>query len=111
VIAVRAGTARRGDVDCIDGVANATLYERPGAAAIPADDGIPLLFRLVLLAGEGQTVCTRYEGDARAGWRGRDFLPDGRRLPALDSPGEVMTIIPAGPIDRLIAYRGPATPS
>jgi hypothetical protein len=111
VIAIRAGSARRGDADCVDAVANATLYERPGAAAIAADDNIPLFFRLVLLAGEGQTVCTRYEGSARAGWRGRAFLPDGRRLPQLDDAEERITIVPRAPIEGLITYRAPARAS
>lgn len=111
VIAVRAGSTRRGDVDCVDAVANATLYERPGAAANTDDDSVPLFFRLVLLAGEGQTVCTRYEGDARAGYRSRAFLPDGHRLPKLDDAEERTTIIPAGAVERLVVHRQGTTTS
>jgi hypothetical protein len=107
VMAVRAGTERRGGVDCITGLANATLYERPGRPAGRDDDSTPLLFRLGLLALEDQTVCTRYEGDRASGWRGRNFTPDGRRLAALDDEFERITIVPAAPLDRLIVYRAP----
>lgn len=107
VIGLRAGSARRGDVDCVDAIANATLYERPGATRRDEDETIPLYFRLILLAGEGQTICTRYEGNRQAGWRGRAFLPDGRSLPQLDDAEERITIVPAGPIDRLVTYRPP----
>jgi hypothetical protein len=107
VIGVRAGSERRGDVDCIEGIANAALYERPGARRGADDDTIPLLFRLGLLAGEGQTICTRYDGDRATGWRGRNFTPDGRRLPQLDDEHEVLTIVPAAPIESLIVYRPP----
>lgn len=107
VMAVRAGSERRGGVDCIPGIVNATLYERPGAAARPDDDAIPLFFRLGLLAAEGQTVCTRYEGSRAAGWHGRNFTTDGRSLPHLDDEFERITIVPAAPVDRLIVYRAP----
>lgn len=107
VIGLRAGSARRGDTDCVDSIANATLYERPDVAAGPDDAEVPLYFRLTLIAGEGQTVCTRYEGDRAAGWRSRAFLPDGHALPQLDDEGERITIVPAAPIDRLIVYRAP----
>lgn len=106
VVAVRAGTERRGGVDCVAGIANATLYERPGRSGRD-DSDIPLFFRLALLASEGQTVCTRYEGNRETGWRGRNFTAEGRRLPGLDDEFERITIIPAGPIDRLIVYRQP----
>lgn len=106
VIGLRAGSARRGDVDCVDAIANATLYERPDVAASDADARIPLLFRLLLLAAEDQRVCTRYQGDARAGYRGLAFLPDGRALPRLNESDERITIIPAGPLERLVTYSG-----
>ena len=107
VVAVRAGTERRGGVDCVSAIANATLYERPGRTERPSDADMPLFFRLALLAAEGQTVCTRYEGDRASGWRGRNFTAEGRRLPGLEDEFERITIIPAGPIDSLIVYRPP----
>ena len=105
VMAVRAETERRGGVDCIGAIVNATLYERPGARARPDDDSVPLFFRLGLLAAEGQTVCTRYEGSREAGWRGRNFTADGHSLAALDDEFERITIVPAAPVDSLIVYR------
>jgi hypothetical protein len=104
VVGLRAGSARRNDADCVDEIANATLYERPGAAASQDDEAIPLFFRLVLLAGEGQTVCSRYSGDREAGYRSIPFLPDGRTLPRLIREDELITIIPAGPIDPLVTF-------
>lgn len=105
VIGLRADSTRLGDADCVEAIANATLYERPDAPRRDEDDTIPLYFRLVLLAGEGQTVCTRYDGSREAGWRGRAFLPDGRSLPQLDDAEDRLTIVPAAPVDRLITYR------
>lgn len=107
VVAVRAGSERRGGVDCVAGLTNATLYERPGRTARSDDHSIPLFFRLALLAAEGQTVCTRYDGDRETGWRGRSFTSDGRRLSGLDDEGERITIVPAGPVERLLVYRPP----
>ena len=103
VIGLRAGSVRRDDVDCISGITNATLYERPGATSTDDDEILPLLFRLSLLASEGQTVCTRYEGNREAGWRGRAFTSDGHALPEIDED-ELITIVPAAPIDRLITF-------
>lgn len=107
VMAVRAGAERRNGVDCMSGITNATLYERPGATERPDDAQIPLFFRLALIASEGQTVCTRYDGDRAKGWRGRNFTADGRRLAGLDDDFERITIVPAAPIDRLVVYRAP----
>jgi hypothetical protein len=106
VVALRGGSARRGDADCVDSVANATLYERPDVAAGEADARVPLMFRLLLLAAENQTVCTRYQGNRAEGYRGLAFLPDGRSLPRLNESDERITIIPAGPIDRLVTWSG-----
>lgn len=104
VVGLRAGSDRRGDVDCIDGIANAVLYERPEAQRSDEDATLPLLFRLVLLAGEGQTVCTRYEGNRETGWHGNSFTPDGHSLPELDEAAERITIIPAAPVERLVTF-------
>lgn len=106
VIGIRAGSARRNDADCIDSLANATLYERPEMPAAAEDQDIPLLFRLVLLAAEDQTVCTRYRGNREHGYHGVAFLPDGRTLPRLNESEELITIIPAGPVETLVRYGG-----
>jgi hypothetical protein len=103
-IGIRADGRRARDADCVGPIANATLYEIPGAPAHEGDAMIPILFRVIILAGDGQTVCARSTGDARAGWRSRSFTQDGHRLPALDEEDELLTIVPAGPIDRLITF-------
>jgi hypothetical protein len=105
VIGMRGDSERRGDTDCVGGVVNATLYERSDVPATAADAQIPLFFRLMLLATEDQIVCTRYEGNAREGWRGIAFLPDGRALPALNDGDDHIEIVPAGPIERLVTHR------
>ena len=103
-VGIRANGRRVRDADCSDPVANATLYEIPGAPAWPGDDMIPVLFRVIMLAGDGQVVCARSEGNAERGWRHRAFTEDGRRLPELDREDELLTIIPAGPIERLVTF-------
>jgi hypothetical protein len=104
VVGLRANGRRARDADCTDPIANATLYEIPGAPAHEGDDMIPILFRVVLLAADGQIVCSRWEGNARTGWRSSSFTPDGHRLPALDEDFETFRIVPAAPIDRLLAF-------
>lgn len=103
-VGLRANGRRTRDADCTDPIANATLYEIPGAPAREGDDLIPVLFRVVLLAAEGQVVCSRSEGNARTGWRTRSFTADGRRLPALDEADELIRIVPAAPIDQLVSF-------
>lgn len=103
-VGLRSNGRRARDADCTDPIANATLYEIPGAPAHEGDDMIPILFRVALLAAEGQIVCSRWEGDLRAGYRASSFTPDGHRLPALDEEVETFSIVPAAPIDRLLAF-------
>lgn len=109
-IGIRANGRRLRDADCADPIANATLYEIPGAPSRPDDASIPVLFRVLLLAQDGQTVCVRLEGDVQNGWRLRNFTRDGHRLPQLDQTEQLITIVPAGPIERLVVFR-PTTSS
>lgn len=103
-VGLRANGRRARDADCTDPVTNATLYEIPGAPARPEDDMIPVLFRVALLASEGQVICSRWEGNARTGYRATSFTPEGQRLPALDEDVKLFRIVPAAPIDRLLAF-------
>jgi len=107
VIAMRSRFERRGGVDCTPGITNALLYEVPGAPAGANDDTIPLMFRAVILALEGQEICLRSDGNAATGYRSRVFLPDGRPLPGLGDEDAVSTIVPAAPVDRLVTWRAP----
>jgi hypothetical protein len=109
VFASRGQYQRRGEIDCTAGITNALLYEVPGAAASPDDEAIPIMFRMLILAMEGQEVCVRADGDAVRGYRSRTFLPDGRLLPELTGES-VTTIVPSAPIDRLIAPPPPPRP-
>jgi hypothetical protein len=112
VLAVRAGSRRVGAADCSDPVSHAILYEVPGAPESPQDEDMLLFFRIAILAGENQVVCTRYDRDGAA-YRLRAFLPDGRSLPQLDDEGERLRIVPAAPLESLLRApeRGPANPS
>lgn len=104
VIAIRSRFERRGDVDCSDGIVNALLYELPDAPEAGDDNVLPLMFRALILALEGQQLCVRADGDAASGYRSRVFLPDGRLLPEL-TDDDVSHIVPAAPIDRLVHWR------
>jgi hypothetical protein len=103
-VGLRVNGRRSRDADCTDPVTNATLYEIPGAPAHADDEMIPVIFRVALLASEGQVICSRWEGNARTGYRASSFTPDGHRLPALDEDAKLYTIVPAAPIDRLVAF-------
>lgn len=103
VIGTRGGGFRRDTIDCGTGVAHALLYEVPGEAMTEEDEMALLMFRLALLAREGVTTCTRWEGNRAAGWTGRSMLPDGRSLPGLQGEGEErLTIVPIAPIAELM---------
>ncbi|HZF95671.1 MAG TPA: hypothetical protein VEZ20_12460 [Allosphingosinicella sp.] len=101
VFAVRAASRRVGAADCSDPVSHAILYEVPGAPESPEDEDMLLFFRIAILAGEDQVVCTRYDPDGAA-FRLRAFLPDGRSLPQLDDEGERLRVVPAGPLEALL---------
>jgi hypothetical protein len=112
IMGVRADGRRVGSVDCTDPIENAVLYEVPDAPQTEDDETLPIFFRIALLASEDQSICTRYDRDGE-GYRMRTFLPDGRSLPQFDHAEDRITIIPAGPIDRLLRYvpRAAAGPS
>ncbi len=101
-MATQAQVRRVNDADCSDGIDHALLFEVPGAAEREDDEAIPLVFRLLMLAAEDQTVCVRSDGNARDGYRMRAFRPDGRALPELTDADELGVIVPAAPVDRLI---------
>ena len=103
-IGIRSNGRRVRDADCTDPIANATLYEIPGAAATPGDEAIPILFRALILASDRQVVCARVEGTAQTGWHNRYFTEDGHRLTGLDEEHQRISIVPAGPLERLVSY-------
>lgn len=103
-IGIRSNGRRVRDADCTDPITNATLYEIPGAAAESGDEAIPILFRVLILASDRQVVCARVEGAARTGWHNRYFTEDGHRLTGLEEQQQRITIVPAGPLERLVSY-------
>lgn len=102
VMAIRANVYRRDNIDCSDRISHAFLYELPGTEMTEEDEMAQMMFRLALLAMEGVTICTRYEGSRAEGWLARPLLPDGRSLPSLAEPGDRATIVPAAPVDELL---------
>jgi hypothetical protein len=101
VIALRANSRRVGTADCSDPVSHAILYEVPDAPESPEDEDMLMFFRIAILAGEDQVVCTRYDRDG-AGYRMRSFLPDGRSLPQHDEEGERVRVVPAAALEALL---------
>ena len=90
-------------MDCGAAPTHAILYERAAGAGSGEDRETMIgTFRTLMLAANGQTVCARYEGDRRQGWRVRFLLPDGRDLPALNQEESRMRIVPAGSIDEMV---------
>lgn len=102
ILALRAGSWRRKDVDCTKTVTHAILYAKPGAPPQAAEGPPPeFMFKVLLDAASGQTVCSRYEGNRATGWEVRHFLPDGR--PLVDEHLSRLRIVPAAPLDTLIS--------
>jgi len=108
VMATRTRFERVNDVDCADNFAHALLFELPDAPAAVEDEGIGMMFRMMILALEDQMICVRSEGDPERGYRARYFRPDGRELPELATADEISIIVPAAPVDRLIEPPPPA---
>lgn len=102
-IGMRQDGFRENDVDCGRKTTHAISFEDPDA---PADDtgtqSAIGLFRVVMLAMEGQTICARSEGDAEKGWSLRYLLPDGRDLPVMNEEPAHLSIVPAAPVDTLV---------
>ena len=102
VMATRSSSWRQNDVGCFRSLSHALLYEVPGARSRTDDEIVPMMFRMMILAMEDQTVCVRSDGDRTQGWRSRFFLPDGRLLPALTNADDLTTIVRAAPVETLI---------
>ncbi|HEX8669842.1 MAG TPA: hypothetical protein VF727_15860 [Allosphingosinicella sp.] len=102
-VGMRSGGWRQNGVDCSKDVTHAMLFEDPDLPPGKEDAAAAIgLFRIALLALEGQTICARADGDAKQGWRIKHLLPDGRSLPELDDKETVMTIVPAAPVESLV---------
>ena len=111
VMATRSHSWRQNDVGCFRNLSHALLYEVPGAPSRADDEMVPMMFRLLILAMEDQTVCVRNDGDRANGWRSRFFLPDGRLLPALTNAEGLTTIVPAAPVETLLVVAPPSEPA
>lgn len=106
LVGMRASGYRENGIDCVKAVTHAVLYQKPGAPA-PAEDDVPplMMFRLIMLAAEGQVTCSRYDSEPKGGWRVRHLLPDGRALPSDPAP-TMLSIVPAAPVETLVRAGG-----
>lgn len=107
VIASRSTSWRTNDANCFRALSHALLYEVPGAPESAEDATAPMLFRMLILAMDGQTICVRMDGDRAHGYRSRYFLPDGRALPVLTDANDLLTIVPVAPIESLVRANPP----
>jgi len=98
----RVGQWRENGLDCSKGPTHAILYERTDSAAKEDAEAAIGMFRMTMLALEGQTICSHAAGNPQTGWRITALLPDGRSLPELNKDETRMRIVPAGPVDRLV---------
>ncbi|MBX3560182.1 MAG: hypothetical protein KF780_00055 [Sphingomonas sp.] len=112
VFAARSRVERRRDAACYSNLDQAILYEIPDSPEGEDDELLPALFRMTILATEDETICVRYEGDRRHGYRGRSFTQDGYTLPEIDAGREndVSRIVRAAPIEALLVWRGRPEP-
>ena len=86
VVGTRAGQRRRGDVELLLRITNATCST--SVPDVPAGDRmmtsqIPRCSACCSSRVEDQELCIRYHGNAGDGYRGLAFLPDGRPLPRI----------------------------
>jgi len=49
----------------------------------------------------------RMDGTREGGYRSRFFLPDGRTLPELTDNNDLLTIVPAAPVETLVRATPP----
>ena len=104
ILGGRTDNRRVGSASCADGISHAILYEVPGAPESADDRELPEFFKAMMQAIEGQTLCSRADGDASKGWSIRQYFPDGRLLlnPDRSIPSDRVTIVPAAPVGTLI---------
>ncbi|MFN3388214.1 MAG: hypothetical protein ACK40O_04735 [Allosphingosinicella sp.] len=108
-IGMRQDGYRENGIDCSRKFTHALLFEDPEAPADDTDTQSAIgLFRIAIMAMEGQTICARSDGDAEAGWNVRYLLPDGRALPVMNDPPTHLAIVPAAPVDTLVRSAPPA---
>ena len=112
ILAGRTNNRRVRSVSCADGISHAILYEVPGASESADDKELPEFFRAMMLAIEGQTLCSRADGDSSKGWSIRQYFPDGRRLlnPDRSISSDRVTTVPAAPVGTLIKPPSPPAP-
>jgi hypothetical protein len=113
VLGGRTNNRRVGSAACADGISHAILYEVPGAPESAEDKDLPEFFKAMMLAIEGQTLCSRADGDASKGWSMRQYFPDGRLVlnPDRSIPSDRITIVPAAPVGTLIKPPLPPAPA
>ncbi len=107
-----AGTQARkrvGDAYCTTGGMVGVLYRNPKPAAAAPElpkGSVEALFAMMVKRLEKHTICWRYDPDGES-YRVSHYLEDGQSLPALDDAGYRARLVPAAPIDQLLAQPAP----
>jgi hypothetical protein len=107
-----AGTQARkrvGDAYCSTGGMVGVLYKNPKPlteSELPKG-AAEAFFSMMVKRFEKQTICWRYDPDGDD-YRVSHYLEDGQSLPALDEAGYRVRLVPAAPIDQLLAQSSEA---
>lgn len=99
---------RVGDAYCSTGGMAGVLYRNPRPAAPPElpKGAVEALFAMMVKRLEKHTICWRYDADGES-YRVSHYLEDGQSLPTLDNAGYRVRLVPAAPIDQLLAQAAP----
>lgn len=98
------GERRVGDAYCSSANLGGELHR---SADIRADSEIPyyllpVIFNAAVKRFQENTICWRFDRE-NSGYRVSYFLEDGSTLPGMNKSAEVVTLVPAGPIEDLLA--------
>jgi len=95
---------RVGDAYCSTGGMAGVLYKnpRPSTASKLPKGAAEALFSMMVKRFEKQTICWRYDPDGDS-YQVSHYLEDGQSLPALDEAGYRVRLVPAAPVDQLLA--------
>jgi hypothetical protein len=95
---------RVGDAYCSTGGMVGVLYKNPKPST-PSElpkGAAEALYSMMVKRLEKQTICWRYDPDGDS-YKVSHYLEDGQSLPALDEAGFRVRLVPAAPVDQLLA--------
>jgi hypothetical protein len=102
---------QRGNALCYKGLNGVTLHSK---TALTTWDIETTYLTAVMIATfdrvAAREICTVYEAEGDA-YRARSFLPDGRRLPQIDTQSTLMRIMPAAQLSTFMQTATPSLPA